>query len=71
MRFAIALLFGALLMVGTAGSAQAKHGHRHRHAHHHAPTATARLAAQEPSSLGPMRYYGGPKSPMWRGPAAN
>jgi hypothetical protein len=22
-------------------------------------------------TLGPMRYYGGPKSPMWRGPAEN
>lgn len=22
-------------------------------------------------TLGPMRYYGGPKSPMWRGPAQN
>lgn len=22
-------------------------------------------------SVSPMHYYGGPKSPMWRGPAAN
>jgi hypothetical protein len=24
-----------------------------------------------PVSLPPMRYYGGPKSPMWRGPVGN
>ena len=24
-----------------------------------------------PTNGEPMRYYGGPKSPMWRGPAAN
>jgi hypothetical protein len=24
-----------------------------------------------PTGLGPIRYYGGPKSPMWRGPAQN
>jgi hypothetical protein len=29
------------------------------------------LASQQPTRLGPMRYYGGPKSPMWRGPAEN
>ncbi len=23
------------------------------------------------AGLGPMRYYGGPKSPMWRGPVQN
>ncbi len=29
----------------------------------------ARAAEHEKSpGLGPMRYYGGPKSPMWRGP---
>jgi hypothetical protein len=25
----------------------------------------------EQARLGPMRYYGGPKSPMWRGPVEN
>jgi hypothetical protein len=24
-------------------------------------------STQQPNGLGPMRYYGGPKSPMWRG----
>jgi hypothetical protein len=25
-----------------------------------------RLASSQTARLGPMRYYGGPKSPMWR-----
>jgi hypothetical protein len=36
------------------------------------PAANARAAEPVKSAgLGPMRYYGGPKSPMWRGPAQN
>jgi hypothetical protein len=31
--------------------------------------AAAPLASDQQARLGPMRYYGGPKSPMWRGPA--
>jgi hypothetical protein len=27
--------------------------------------------AQQPVQVGATRYYGGPKSPMWRGPAEN
>ena len=33
--------------------------------------APAQAMAQAPTHLGPMRYYGGPKSPMWRAPAEN
>jgi hypothetical protein len=34
--------------------------------------ANARAAEPVKSAgLAPMRYYGGPKSPMWRGPAQN
>ncbi|WP_426413508.1 hypothetical protein [Bradyrhizobium ganzhouense] len=33
--------------------------------------APMQVVAQAPIHLGPMRYYGGPKSPMWRGQAAN
>jgi hypothetical protein len=32
---------------------------------HGVPVAAHSLLA--PSELAPMRYYGGPKSPMWRG----
>jgi hypothetical protein len=36
------------------------------------PAANARAGEPVKSAgLGPMRYYGGPKSPMWRGPAQN
>jgi hypothetical protein len=31
----------------------------------------AELVSQPPARLGAMRYYGGPKSPMWRGPVEN
>ena len=31
-----------------------------------ASNCRAELTSQEPVTLGPMRYYGGPKSPMWR-----
>jgi hypothetical protein len=67
-RTAIALLVGVLVL---AGAAQAKHGHRHWHAHHHTVVAMAKLVELRPITLGSMRYYGGPKSPMWRGPAEN
>jgi hypothetical protein len=29
------------------------------------------VSSEQHAKLGPMRYYGGPKSPMWRGPAAD
>jgi hypothetical protein len=46
-----------------------------RHRLHHARFAKARLHVraavedryQPVTALPPMRYYGGPKSPMWRG----
>jgi hypothetical protein len=32
----------------------------------------APVVSSEPQApVGSMRYYGGPKSPMWRGPASN
>jgi hypothetical protein len=66
-RLTIALCAGVMLMAATGGAAQARHVHRHWHAHHHVSAPT--LVAQEPGALGSMRYYGGPKSPMWRAPA--
>jgi hypothetical protein len=38
-------------------------------AHSHGLSSAA--SSDQQARLGPMRYYGGPKSPMWRGPAAN
>jgi hypothetical protein len=34
-------------------------------------SSTTPVVASGQTSLGAMRYYGGPKSPMWRGPASN
>ena len=77
-RCGFAVLFGALLTSVVSGEALARHhsGHLHArlHVHHgfagsHFAGSHAELVAPQPSQLGAMRYYGGPKSPMWRAPA--
>ena len=81
-RIGLAILVGAILTAGICGEAVAKSykvrvAHRVHHkvhfahrAHWHESRAEAVLfVPQQPARLGPMRYYGGPKSPMWRGPA--
>lgn|GEM_PF-3316789 len=74
-RWGFAILFGALLTSAVSGEALAGHHSRHLHArlhaHHGFASSHAELVSPQPSHLGPMRYYGGPKSPMWRGPAEN
>jgi hypothetical protein len=43
--------------------------HRKHVVHHHRRHASVQMvqaAAPQPTTFGPMRYYGGPKSPMWR-----
>jgi hypothetical protein len=61
-------LIATILAIGTSGDAIAKvHRNRHWHAHAHSRT---QLLPRQPARLGPMRYYGGPKSPMWRGPTS-
>jgi hypothetical protein len=69
---------GAVVCVGHTGNAVAKihKWHKwHRHAYRSIYESRAQVAPQQPSRLGPspgpMRYYGGPKSPMWRGPVEN
>jgi hypothetical protein len=60
----------AVLTVGVCGDAAAKtHHKRHLHAHRPGAESRAQLMPQQPVRLGAMRYYGGPKSSMWRGPA--
>jgi hypothetical protein len=57
-----------MLIAGSCGDAFAKTGKvRDRN------QALNAYAAEPVKSTGlaPMRYYGGPKSPMWRGPAQN
>ena len=34
-------------------------------------SATSAVLSDQQARLGAMRYYGGPKSPMWRAPASN
>jgi hypothetical protein len=69
------LLAGAIAAMLIPVNANARgrihhHGVRRLHEAHlvlHA-TATMRTDAAQPAlSLPPMRYYGGPKCPMWRG----
>jgi hypothetical protein len=75
-RIGFAVLVGTILTAGLCSDAVAKarkghlHGH-HVHAHHVIYESRAQLVTQQPVRLGPMRYYGGPKSPMWRGPVEN
>ncbi|KJC56866.1 hypothetical protein UP10_32135 [Bradyrhizobium sp. LTSPM299] len=74
-RWGFAILFGALLTSVVSGEASARHRnghlHAHLHAHHAFANSHAELVSPQPAQLGAMRYYGGPKSPMWRGPADN
>lgn len=65
-RAAIVLL--AAISIGTA-SVEAAAKRRKHVAHRHALTrrvSDARAPLIEGSHLGAMRYFGGPKSPMWR-----
>jgi hypothetical protein len=77
-RIGFVVLSAAVLTAGICGDAFAR-AHK-KHLHHRGFTIESRdkqsgkslqFVSQEPVRLGPMRYYGGPKSPMWRGPAEN
>jgi hypothetical protein len=73
-RWGVVVVLGAILAVATSGEAAAKHrkGHlNYAHVHHSIAGSYAQILPQQPARLGAMRYYGGPKSPMWRGPAEN
>jgi hypothetical protein len=59
----------ATLTAGICGDAVAKF---HKgHLHDQRSISESRAELMQPVRLGAMRYYGGPKSPMWRGPAEN
>ncbi|NEU94408.1 hypothetical protein [Bradyrhizobium uaiense] len=67
----LAIHVGVLLAVGAGGEAMAKsrrHGHAHRPHRDSVHTAAVPAPVQPALHLGPMRYYGGPKSPLWRAP---
>jgi hypothetical protein len=61
-------LLAAILAAGMCGDAVAKAGKGRSYAR---STASEEPSTQQQARLAPMRYYGGPKSPMWRGPAEN
>jgi hypothetical protein len=67
LRTALTLLAASMVVAVSAGEALAKH--RRHVARHHCACHRA-MVAQTPAppgpALGQMRYYGGPKSPMWR-----
>ena len=71
LRIGFVTLIAAGLTAGISGDATAKAYKRHLHAHHFISESRAQPVPQQPVRLGAMRYYGGPKSPMWRGPVEN
>ena len=77
-RVGFAIMAGMILTAGICGDASAKARKHHLHVRGFLSESRGRQAAKcaqfpslQPVRLGPMRYYGGPKSPMWRGPAEN
>jgi hypothetical protein len=67
-QIGFATLVAAIVTTGFSGNAVAAHK-GHRHVHSSVYESHAQLISQQPAQPGPLRYYGGPKSPMWRGPA--
>jgi hypothetical protein len=71
------IAIGGAFAIGIGGDAVARTIHRHIHHVYHLGVHRYQLAqplyvaSQQPVRLGPMRYYGGPKSPMWRAPIEN
>jgi hypothetical protein len=69
-----AVVIGVVLALASGGNAFARtvchHIHRAR-AHSHELAQPFYAASKQSVRLGPMRYYGGPKSPMWRAPVEN
>jgi len=68
-RFGLIALAAAVLSAGLCGDASAGAHKQRVHARSAFYESHAQLISPAPTHLGPMRYYGGPKSPMWRGPA--
>jgi hypothetical protein len=65
-RIWLVMLAATILTAGLCGDAVAKAHKGRLHARSPVYESRAQLVSQPPAQLGPMRYYGGPKSPMWR-----
>jgi len=64
----------AILVFGICGETAARSHRthvRHLRARGVMLESHAQLVARPAAQPGALRYYGGPKSPMWRGPAEN
>jgi hypothetical protein len=57
------ILLTGIVTAALCGDAVARGHKRHLHAVYE---SRAQLVSQRPVQLAPMRYCGGPKSPMWR-----
>jgi hypothetical protein len=60
------VLITAIMGAGSSGNAVAKSHKGHWRHHKCAYESRTQVVPQQPAHLGSMRYYGGPKSPMWR-----
>jgi hypothetical protein len=69
LRIGLVTLVAAMLTASLSGEAVAKVHKSRVHARSAVYESPAQMVLQPATHLGPMRYYGGPKSPMWRGPA--
>jgi hypothetical protein len=82
-QIGIVVLVTAMMTAGFCSDAVARHHKKRLHVRSHTLKSREgvagkrrwfveqRFVEQQPIRLGPMRYYGGPKSPMWRAPAEN
>jgi hypothetical protein len=77
-RVGFVALVATILAAGSSSDAAAKAGKKRLHdrrvtSEGRKKDSAKKLdsVAQQPVRLGAMRYYGGPKSPMWRGPVEN
>jgi hypothetical protein len=73
-RNAFVIFTATILTVGLCGDVAAGQGKTYMQAHGFVSQGTAKpaqLVSHQPVQPQLMRYYGGPKSPMWRGPVEN
>jgi hypothetical protein len=70
-RFRFMILTAAIVSAGFSGNAVARTHKGHWQVHKAIYESRAPVASQHPAGFGSMRYYGGPKSQMWRGPIEN
>jgi len=70
-RAGYAILFASVVTLGMVVEAVAAdveaRSVRHQTSRKQPELNAMPASTQQPNALGPMRYYGGPKSPMWRG----